>query len=795
MSMKNFFSRQSFLILLLGGSALFAPSEMRAAESDEGRAFPAAAAAAAGPCPEEREMDFAGFCKRRWGKVPAAELVTEILVMPNAHINRIEGALRVAQPTPYGAGVLQELERRPRPNPFPAPQSEDKETADVVTEATSAELGTLIGQLSAFDQSSPHALQQATDTVEAIQKLRKDFKSQGNQALRKSAVGTSASSPDVKRLLTENVTVEEMFPVVAHRMQQKLENVSATAAAAAAKGSPEWSCSACTFENKGDAAKCDVCASPRPPAGAAALAFEEEPHAVSSKEEEAAESATITAARKIETLLVEVLTGVKKEQDVLVPIQQIVDAFKAGPHAKLGQAYLSKLYYVPPSSAKNSAIMDTRALLMGKLTPEQMLVRQPAPALQYAESDDEQKHYDERPPAQNLDYFGRQVADLLDSIPPKLPLERAQLLTALAKIQSELTPSVQTELETFHARDSFEQAIVAFFKNQKSAEDLVAQFPPKAAAPLVDKEEAASPPPLSPALEMERAQAVVGKTAEQINTLLNAYARTPQESRDSSALAAELDKMRAALTPADLKALPTFKSPHYTHQEKNILLFLGGRVNAVAIMVASIPLSPQAAASAAAVPSPSPSPAPVAAAPVPLPATSSVDKEAFISSFRNQDEGEDALALLPRVRRALSAAASNPGSNWEATLSGVRDRARLSYDVIQGVQELPNTSVLGAQLGLLMGASNRSDSQGVEKKVDGVETAVKELQANRTDEAVFTKQLEAVQKSRGANADRWAQMLYYSGLYDGRPEKKRALQLLIARSDDLKALVAALPKS
>ena len=108
--MKFLVSRQSFLILLLGSGVLFASSEMRAAAGDEQKASSSFPAAAVGSCSGE-DMDFAGFCKQKWGKFREDVLAADILTMRPSHIARIEDALRIAKPTQYGANVLAELEK------------------------------------------------------------------------------------------------------------------------------------------------------------------------------------------------------------------------------------------------------------------------------------------------------------------------------------------------------------------------------------------------------------------------------------------------------------------------------------------------------------------------------------------------------------------------------------------------------------------------------------------------------------------------------------------------------------
>ena len=138
MNIQFFFSRQSLLILLLGGSALLTPSEMRAADDEQKDG-----SAVAGSCPEAGELNFAEFCTQKWGKVSEKTLATDILTMPAAHAARIEGALNIATPTSYGAGVLRELEElrllksaAPLPTPhsaaaasLPSPQAVDKGAA------------------------------------------------------------------------------------------------------------------------------------------------------------------------------------------------------------------------------------------------------------------------------------------------------------------------------------------------------------------------------------------------------------------------------------------------------------------------------------------------------------------------------------------------------------------------------------------------------------------------------------------------------------------------------------------
>ena len=93
----------------------------------------AAAAVVAAPdpapsCPEAGEMDFAGFCKHRWGKISADTLAQE-LFKGSPHTARIEGALRVAKPTSYGANVLTALDTLR--SSAVAPQHEDAAAAAV----------------------------------------------------------------------------------------------------------------------------------------------------------------------------------------------------------------------------------------------------------------------------------------------------------------------------------------------------------------------------------------------------------------------------------------------------------------------------------------------------------------------------------------------------------------------------------------------------------------------------------------------------------------------------------------
>ena len=248
------------------------PSEMRAAD-DKGATV--SVSAAAGSCSVVGEMDFAGFCKQKWGKFREDVLAADILTMPPSHIARIEGALRIAKPTAYGTKVLKELEKeldkmRPRPKPaasFPAPQSEDKGTAEAMAQVAIAEIRSLIKPPPSALVFSQQALQEVMDNIEAIEKIQKHFSSQGNQALRKSAVeiflasAVAPPSAEIRRLLVGNEPFDQVFPAISHWREDTFNKLTA---GAVAKGVSDWSCDACTFKNKGNATKCSICDTAKP---------------------------------------------------------------------------------------------------------------------------------------------------------------------------------------------------------------------------------------------------------------------------------------------------------------------------------------------------------------------------------------------------------------------------------------------------------------------------------------------------------------------------------------------------